>query len=235
MKSIGKFAYAYKTECLSTLVLCITISSPINVQAQWGDLHQSTAAFERTTTKINSVVKPIQSGRIVGGAPVQAQIPYMVSLSLRLENGFRHACGGTIISEHKVLTAAHCFDGVSADTDWRIYHNSNALDQAQRYTVSEIYIQPGYVPGTFVNDVAVVQTNQSFNVEPLKLATPMTEPTFDGQTEGDVFGWGVTSELGSETENTLNGVTVPIQTQNTCRSTYPNNEAVAQDLAFCAG
>lgn len=45
-------------------------------------------------------------GRIVGGeATTIDQIPYQVSLSNR---GFSHFCGGSIISEEWILTAAHC-------------------------------------------------------------------------------------------------------------------------------
>jgi secreted trypsin-like serine protease len=46
-----------------------------------------------------------KSNRIVGGQPAKpGQFPYMVSLQL----GGWHFCGGSILNEWVILTAAHC-------------------------------------------------------------------------------------------------------------------------------
>jgi len=47
------------------------------------------------------------SGRIIGGNTASAgQFPYQAALD---RNG-RHACGGSIINNNHILTAAHCVE-----------------------------------------------------------------------------------------------------------------------------
>lgn len=51
---------------------------------------------------------PMLDGRIIGGEPALIEdYPYQVSL----QYDTYHICGGVIISENYVVTAAHCTDG----------------------------------------------------------------------------------------------------------------------------
>lgn len=50
---------------------------------------------------------------IIGGEPAaEGEFPFLVSVQVDvLINTFRHTCGGTILSDKYVLTAAHCLYG----------------------------------------------------------------------------------------------------------------------------
>lgn len=182
------------------------------------------------------------SNRIVGGDVVEERVPFMASIQIKLDNNYVHVCGGTIIGRHKVLTAAHCFDTLPLDVSWRVYYGANNLDDtgnpgttASTAAVAGLYLHPEYVPGSFLNDVAVVRVNEPLNATPIAIATPTTEPVFDGLATGEVFGWGITEEGGTFLSNALQSVELPFQPQSICQSTFPTNEAVNSGTSFCAG
>lgn len=63
------------------------------------------------TTISNYAQLDLLDDRIVGGAPAsKAEFPWMVSLQKPTKQGFYHYCGGAIIADYFILTAAHCAD-----------------------------------------------------------------------------------------------------------------------------
>ena len=56
----------------------------------------------------------IPSPRIVGGRPAKdGEFPWQVSIQIKNKDGsgsgsYIHSCGGIILSENTILTAAHC-------------------------------------------------------------------------------------------------------------------------------
>ncbi|XP_064546233.1 serine protease 1-like [Drosophila montana] len=98
-------------------------------------------------------------GRIINGfAPAEGKVPYIVGLSFE----FRYYgwwCGGSIIGNTWILTAAHCAERAESV---RIYYGSNKLEQAQlTHDVSSGDILPHaeYYRGIDLkNDIALIRT-----------------------------------------------------------------------------
>jgi secreted trypsin-like serine protease len=100
--------------------------------------------------------------RIVGGHFAdQAAYPHQVAL---LKNGL-FTCGGSVITNQYVLTAAHCVVTVSNPADLTVVHGSNYWPNGTSVEVSKVVVHEEY--GDFKNDVAL-----------LKLATPLVFDEF---------------------------------------------------------
>ncbi|XP_053650284.2 trypsin I-P1-like [Cherax quadricarinatus] len=101
--------------------------------------------------------------RIVGGEPVKrGELPWQVSLQL---NG-RHFCGGTLISDAFVVTAAHCARNITL-SELRVITGAWDLREDNReYTVKSVSLAP-YNIITLTNDIALIR----LDVESTDIAT----------------------------------------------------------------
>ena len=129
-------------------------------------------------------INPAIVSKIVGGEIAGAETwSWVVSISL----AGKFFCGGTILSESWVITAAHCVEGVPPSRI-TIYAGSilRWSGNQERIPARKV-IHPNYNPMTFTNDIALLQLDY-----PLDLTDRHIKPIclkFDHSTESEVTEW----------------------------------------------
>ncbi|KAG7171718.1 trypsin-1-like [Homarus americanus] len=176
--------------------------------------------------------------QIVGGnITEQGQFPSMISIQHRSLWGSVHVCGGSLLNDNHVLTAAHCVKGYSGSSFNLVAGEQNlekesGLEQTRR---SEHFVMHDFSTTTGANDIALIRASSGFElvdglVELAPLPYDYEEP--DEGTKCTAVGWGFTQDSG-EISNDLRYVDLPYLTDVECQSIF-GDDAILLDM-LCAG
>ncbi|KAI7802091.1 ST14 transmembrane serine protease matriptase a [Triplophysa rosa] len=167
--------------------------------------------------------KAFKSSRIVGGQDaVEGEFPWLVSLHIK---NMGHVCGGSIINERWLVTAAHCVqdDGkfkYSQPGAWEAYlglHTQKSKQTATRRNIKQVIAHPSYNPYTYDYDIAVMELESpvtySDTIRPICL--PSAADVFPAGSTVTVSGWGAIREGGTGA-NVLQKVSVRVINATVC-------------------
>uniref|UniRef100_A0AAR5Q8T2 Peptidase S1 domain-containing protein n=3 Tax=Dendroctonus ponderosae TaxID=77166 RepID=A0AAR5Q8T2_DENPD len=166
---------------------------------------------------------PPQAGlRIIGGnVAARNAFPYQAALIIN-NSGF---CGGSIISNQWVLTAAHCVDTASSVQLILGAHNpSTTVNEPTqvRVVANARVVHTGWNGNTMQNDIALLRAASipvgSSGISSVSLA-PASSGTFAGST-AVLSGWGRTSDASNSIAAELRTVQLPIITNAVCANSY---------------
>ncbi|XP_013113228.2 trypsin [Stomoxys calcitrans] len=172
-------------------------------------------------------------GRIVNGKDTTIEKhPYQVSLQTYSGS---HFCGGSIISEDIIVTAAHCMQSYTA-SQIRVRLGSTEYNKGgELVAVKAFRYHEGYNSKTKVNDIAVIKlatpVKESSRIRYIAMAT-RTPPT---GTHAVVTGWGTKCFLTCVSlPKTLQEVEVDIVDEKACASSEYKYGSQIKETMVCA-
>ena len=174
---------------------------------------------------------PVPSDRIVGGTEAT---PHSHPWQVALVTGRNDAvyCGGTIINEYTIVTAAHCGDGSGRAT---ILAGSHDFGIGQQKISGQFVGHKDYSSTKLTNDIAVIKLDQPLDLsgDAVRAAClPQSGQTFENEL-ATVTGWGTTSSGGTQPGQLLQvGVTVQEAGATTCQRAY-GTSTITPDM-LCA-
>lgn len=162
--------------------------------------------------------------RIVGGIEAEpGRFKYMTALV----EGSEHFCGGVLIEESWVLTAAHCRGYGTHVMIGRTDLGSN-VELYERIRIEHEVVHPRYNSNTNEHDILLVKLDRPSRIPPVRYDDG-SNLLMNGL-EVTVMGWGTTCYGGPQSSKLLE-VQVDLLDHNTCNRQYSGS--ITQDM-ICA-
>ncbi|MCR6639206.1 MAG: trypsin-like serine protease [Sporocytophaga sp.] len=187
-----------------------------------------------------------QIKRIIGGKnAAKGAYPWMIGIGYSDVSAPKSSiyCGGTIINNEWILTAAHCVTTEESNTipyqptEISVFLDFYSLNKPeagyQKINVKKIIIHPTYDPVTVDGDLALIQLERPVTNTPVSLPEQDdTTYTKNGLTS-TVMGWGYT-QPNTLIADTLQEVEVKIISNPVCNSKQVYEGEVTENM-LCAG
>ncbi|XP_044057499.1 coagulation factor IX [Siniperca chuatsi] len=172
--------------------------------------------------------------RIVGGVlEKQGGSPWQVLVHRSDGYGF---CGGILVSDRWVVSAAHCFEETADHVTIGDFDKCRPDPGEQLIKVQKVFIHPHFHSFTFDSDIALLYLVQPVVRGPTAIPVCLPDPHLSKYLlqegyRGVVTGWGATQYLG-RSSRFLRKVALPVVSYQDC---IASTEQVITDNMFCAG
>ncbi|CAH2209547.1 jg8318 [Pararge aegeria aegeria] len=140
-----------------------------------------------------------QQTRIIGGSVTSINnYPFAASLQITQNSvSFRHQCGGTILNNRAILSAAHCWFRAPTANRYRVRVGSpNASSGGRLHNVAQLVSHPQHNMNTHNNDVGIIRMATAIQLGSASVrAASIASANINIPDNSDVIaiGWGVTS------------------------------------------
>jgi len=176
--------------------------------------------------------------RIVGGQNADKyEWPWLAAIMF--QNRKMPFCGGAIISDTHVITAAHCVDKYRKHQlrvrvgEYSFEHDGETEDET--FNVTSMKIHKGWNPENDDNDIAILKLDgsatRSASVSPICLPSAQEQWT---DTKAHVIGWGHTTWLAMKGSPILQEAEVHIWNNKDCAKNYGELDKSVTEKMLCA-
>ncbi|XP_064082784.1 trypsin-1-like isoform X2 [Macrobrachium nipponense] len=220
----------------------VIISLCLNAVVDLGQV--SASRYEHRT---RDLIRPnrdlVRPDRIVGGEPVnRGEFPWQVSIQLKYGSDTRgmHFCGGTLVGDSWVMTAAHC----TKDIDYKdVVVVTGAWDLKEpntEYRVSKVLVAD-YNVLSLQHDMALLKLDLDHPVNTVSRANQQAIPiAMESRTEASVgqrcaiSGWGKL-QSGGKLPHVLMAADVEVKSDADCSQAFSNGIFTVFPTNLCAG
>lgn len=174
---------------------------------------------------------PKRGGRIVGGADARIEdFPYQIGLFFNR----RHTCGGSILNENTVISAAHCTSG-RAQNNFQVLAGSTSISQGTLIEVSSVIEHPQYNDFTLVNDIVILKLAERIVFDDARRPLPLPTPSFQVAAGRPTIlaGWGALEWNTNRFPDILQSVIKPALSNAQCQAIYDEEEIL--ETHVCSG
>ncbi|XP_022664056.1 plasminogen-like isoform X1 [Varroa destructor] len=186
----------------------------------------------------------MRDAKVVGGVSAKfGHQPWQAAIVKRSFLSQKISCGGALINDKWVLTAAHCVDRTPASNLRVRLGEHNIRDTTERYpheeyTVRRKIVNEGFDRRNFVNDIALLELAQPviYREHIIPICLPEKGANFTGEL-ATVAGWGRVKYGQSYMPSSLQKVDVQVIDNEVCRSWFKEKGRREQifNTMLCAG